>query len=413
MSLKIKIQKQGFTSDSRPSKRRVQRIESDDEGDESHAYGASNDASAEGSRRKKTRRASLDSSREERDVDAEGEVDVDIENDGDIEDTRFLPEPQAVASRSLSPAAGVKRRPSNSAVSSSKVRPRDSKSSKSKSSSKKPRRQVVWTDDEDEEFDDPDVVVTDDDNFDPDPDFSSSKKGAKSKGAKAGVGKAVGKSKSGREKEEKEITFRDERKLLPSVPESSRRPEGTKSTPVPPIDPTDEVKLQKRKLPPIKKNKPPTAGSTAPSTPSATKPIPAVSEKKDTLIPAPTSNQVGQRKPAGASTDLNLLDSSVYSELFKSTVCGPGASTPDSGLNRKQREEERRRELNRMREEARAKREAEARNSFDLQAAPEKIERFVLLRLRHSTARYPNVLGAAFKEMYDRNRASAPAAEQR
>ena len=35
-------------------------------------------------------------------------------------------------------------------------------------------------------------------------------------------------------------------------------------------------------------------------------------------------------------------------------------STPNSGLNRKQKEEERRRELNRMREEARAKREAEA-----------------------------------------------------
>ena len=38
----------------------------------------------------------------------------------------------------------------------------------------------------------------------------------------------------------------------------------------------------------------------------------------------------------------------------------PGGSTPNSGLNRKEKEEERKRELNKMREEARAKRAEEA-----------------------------------------------------
>lgn len=38
----------------------------------------------------------------------------------------------------------------------------------------------------------------------------------------------------------------------------------------------------------------------------------------------------------------------------------PAGSTPNAGLNRKEKEEERRRELNKMREEARAKRATEA-----------------------------------------------------
>lgn len=84
-----------------------------------------------------------------------------------------------------------------------------------------------------------------------------------------------------------------------------------------------------------------------------------------------------------------------------------------------------------MRDEARAKRDAEAvcthfspyflrcdsrpslqKHAFDLQAGPERIQRYEeVLRARHTTARYPNLLGAAFKEMYDRNRAR-PAAQQ-
>lgn len=42
--------------------------------------------------------------------------------------------------------------------------------------------------------------------------------------------------------------------------------------------------------------------------------------------------------------------------LMRPTICQPGGSTPNSGLNRKEKEEERKRELNKMREEDRARR---------------------------------------------------------
>lgn len=341
---------------------------------------SSYDPPARSSRRKKARHASREAAAGSEDDDyAEGDMDVDVDIDGDIEDTRFLPEPHHGTSRSISPAP-AKRRLSNAAASSSKARGKEAKSSKNKTSSKKPRRQVVWTDDEDDDFDDPEVVVTDDDDFDPEPDYSSSKKGAKGKMGKAIVGKPSAKTKGGRDKDEKEIIFRDERRLPTTASDPSRRPKAHDEVPVSSAfaaDLMDEASLpKKRKLPTIKKNKPSTAGSTAPSTPSAPKPLPAVVEKSQTSrTPAPTSNQVGTRKPAGASADINLLDSSVYSELFKSTVCDvaqrvslspsslrlqqPGVSTPNSGLNRKQKEEERRKELNRMRDEARAKRNAD------------------------------------------------------
>ena len=242
--------------------------------------------------------------------------DEDVDIDGDIEDTRFLPEPQATASRSISPiTSSSKRKHSN--ASSSKLRPKEKeKSSKSSKPSKK-RRQVVFTDSEEEDFDDPDVVVTDDDDFEPEPDHGLNKKGVKPRGVKLLIGGAKGKA---AKKEEKEITFRDERKLPPTAhtaPEFSKRvDEGSK-----PPDPLDEPILKKRKLPPIKKNKPAGGTSTGSSTPAASKPSVAVSvEKKETLTPALTSNQVGTRKLAGASSDINLLDSSVYSELFRSAV---------------------------------------------------------------------------------------------
>ncbi|KAI0819224.1 hypothetical protein BC628DRAFT_1333433 [Trametes gibbosa] len=405
MSLKIKISKNSVTSESRPVKRRKQRIDSDDEGQD-----IPYEQPAESSRRKKAHtlnRIAVD------DDYADADEDVDVDIDGDIEDTRFLPEPLAGPSRSLSPAPPAKRRLSNATGSSSKARAKESKLAKTKSSTKRSRRAVVWTDDEDDdEFDDPDVVMTDDDDFDPEPGYRKVGTG-KGKSGKVGAGKIVGKTKA--MKEEKEIVFRDERKL-PAAQDSSKRPrpqeEGQKNTVPSALDLVDEVSLpKKRKLPTIKKNKPSTAGSTAPSTPSVVKPVASVPEKTQTLLtPAPTSNQVGARKPAGASADLNLLDSSVYSELFKSK---PGLSAPNSGLNRKQKEEERKKELHRMRDEARAKREAESENAFDLQAAPDKVERFVLHRLRHSTARFPNVLGATFKEMYDRSRATASTAQPR
>ncbi|KAI0780700.1 hypothetical protein BD413DRAFT_9283 [Trametes elegans] len=414
MSLKIKINKQNLT-ESRPAKRRIQRVESDDDdGEGSNQAHESYELPPERSRRKKARTSSRAVSGESGDdTYPAGDADIEVDIDGELEDTRFLPEPRTVASRSLSPATGSRRRSANPAPSSSKLR-KEPKPTKTKSSGKKPRRQVVWTDDEDEEFDDPEVVVTDDDDFDPEPEYSD-RRSAKGKAGKGGTIKIGGKSKVTKEKEDKEITFRDERKIHSSIHDFAKRPEAQRSNSALTSELFDETSIsKKRKLPPIKKNKPPTTGSTAPSTPSTAKvaSMAASAGEKSHLTPALTSNQVGQRKPAGASADLNLLDSSVYSELFKSA---PGVSTPNSGLNRKQKEEERKRELHRMREEARAKREAEGRNSFDLQAAPEKIERFVLHRLRHSTARFPNVLGATFKEMYDQKRApsTAPAGEQR
>lgn len=43
------------------------------------------------------------------------------------------------------------------------------------------------------------------------------------------------------------------------------------------------------------------------------------------------------------------------------------------------------------------------KNAFDLQAAPDKIQRFEeMLKLRQSMARYPNILGASLKELFDR-----------
>nr|VWO98046.1 Alcohol oxidase [Ganoderma boninense] len=388
------------------SKRRIQRIDSDDE---DLVAVPSYDQDVSEPRLKKARTVSRGPSNDSGEDDYGG-ADEDIDIEGDIEDTRFLPDPPPSTSRPISPAQTTKRRLSNATASSSKSRTKDKelKSSKpSKSSGKKRRAAVVWTDDEDEdEFNDPDVVVTDDDDFDPEPGFSSKKGAVKGKSGKA-FGKSSGKGAAGK-KEDKEITFRDERKLTqPPAPESVRRAkEDEVAKPAPEF--MDEPIPKKRKLPPIKKNKPVGSTSTGPSTPAprAAAATPAKKEEpasNTTLTPAPTSNQVGVRKPAGASTDLNLLDSSVYSELF---LRAPGGSTPNSGLNRKQKEEERKKELNKMRNEARAKRDAEGRHAFDLQSGPEKIQRYEeVLRTRHSTARYPNLLGAAFKEMSERNRA--------
>ncbi|KAI1794585.1 hypothetical protein LXA43DRAFT_1114274 [Ganoderma leucocontextum] len=414
MSLKIKISRPAVIyqpPEPRPStsKRRIQRIDSDDDDLVATLGASSYDQGVSEPRQKKARTvtrgrgASKDSGEDDYEGDARDE-------DVDIEDTRFLPDPPPSTSRPISPAPSTRRRLSNATASSSKSRTKDkeSKSSKPSKSSGKKRRAVVWTDDEDEdEFNDPDVVVTDDDDFNPEPGFSSKKVGVKGRNGKV-VGKATGKGAGGK-KEDKEITFRDERKVVqPPAAEPVRRvkeDEVAKSTP----DVMDEPIPKKRKLPPIKKNKPAGSISTGPSTPAPRAPTVTPARKEEpaapttTLTPAPTSNQIGVRKPVGASTDINLLDSSVYSELF---YRAPGGSTPNSGLNRKQKEEERKKELNKMRNEARAKREAESRHAFDLQSGPEKIQRYEeVLRTRHATARYPNLLGAAFKEMSDRNRA--------
>lgn len=273
-----------------------------------------------------TSRGTSSASREDNYVDNAEDEDVDI--DGDGEDTRFLPDPSPPVSHPQSPGPSTTRRLSNIAASSSQSRTKDkdAKSSKSNRSSGKKRRAVVWTDDEDEELNNPNVVITDDDNdFNPDPELPNRKGGIKGKGSKA-PGKAGGRGASGK-KEDKEIIFRDERKVAqqPNADPLKRvkDDESVRATP----DPLDEPIPKRRKLPPIKKNKPSGSTSTGPPIPAFAKPTTATSAKKEepapaaTLTPAPTSNQVGVRKPVGASTDLNLLDSSVYSELFMRTVC--------------------------------------------------------------------------------------------
>ncbi|KAI0724003.1 hypothetical protein C8T65DRAFT_628179 [Cerioporus squamosus] len=310
-SLKIRINKQAIPPESKPTtKRRIQRIESDDEDVPSY------EPDVPEPRTKKARTHSRGASAESGDdngVAAAEDEDVDI--DGDIEDTRFLPEAIATASRSISPVASSSKR-KTVAASSSKSRPKEKDKSSKGSKSGKKRRQVVFTDSEEEELDDANVVVTDDDDFEPAPDHGLGKKGVKPRGVKLLIGGAKGKA---AKKDDKDITFRDERKPPPAPPAAEppkRVDEGPRN-----LDPLDEPVPKKRKLPPIKKNKPAGGASTGSSTPSTSKPTAAAPAAKETLTPALTSNQVGTRKPAGASSDLNLLDSSVYSELFRSAVC--------------------------------------------------------------------------------------------
>ncbi|EGN92437.1 hypothetical protein SERLA73DRAFT_147151 [Serpula lacrymans var. lacrymans S7.3] len=130
------------------------------------------------------------------------------------------------------------------------------------------------------------------------------------------------------------------------------------------------------------------------------------------------------RKPAAllGSADFDLRNASVYAELFN-----PGGAGPRSGLNRKEKEEERRKELNKMRDEARAKRAEETvsfppwvalfeimtlcvlaclqKNTFDLQSQADKISRFEdRLRQSGSLALHPNFLAAKFRDDYERER---------
>ena len=292
-----------------PSKRRAQRVAYTDDEDGDNAADAFHDAEAR-PKRKKARTVSRGASADSGDVvDEDAVVDV----DGDIEDTRFLPDPQPSGSRSISPAnASVKLRlPGRS-----KEKEKAAKPSKL---SKKPKRAVLSSDSE-EDFNEPIAVVTSDEDFDPGVEFASNKKGSKGRSGKGGASKGNGKARAVRMEEEEsdeEVVFRDERKALVSAPLDVPKRD-LKDT----SDPLDEPVPKRRKLPPIKKNKQPGSTSTGPSTPAAHKLLGAVAsvEKKETLTPAPTSNQIGVRKPAYASTDINLLDSSVYSELFRSTV---------------------------------------------------------------------------------------------
>lgn len=143
--------------------------------------------------------------------------------------------------------------------------------------------------------------------------------------------------------------------------------------------------FKKKRLPPIRKNKPGTVPSTSgtSSLSATTKPVPKPPETKggpgfaqgDTMDPL---SALKRPKRVNNQQEVNLNDRSVYEALFKHvrpssrTSCvevschsQSGGSTPRAGLNPKEKEE-RRRELDRMREEDRARRAADAVSSYYL-----------------------------------------------
>ncbi|KAI0928919.1 hypothetical protein AcV7_008735 [Taiwanofungus camphoratus] len=430
MSLRIKIPKQAQPATAQPlapsrsSKASKRRIDSEDD------EAGIRRAPADRSKRAKTEETSLGGgSGMDVDVDADGEPEVGV--DIDIE----APTTKTTTKRASSQVSNQSK---------SKVGSKGVALGSSKSTGRRSKRTVVWTDDEDEEqgsIDAGQIMAPDDEDFTPEPAPPQPKKGAttsKVKAGKAGAGAKGGKGKIKKEKEEKEFYMKDERKLPPQTVSSTakeasssatahaKRPlhkddEVDSATHTPSVATTDVQDIatvdsktkdvtppppKKLKLPTIKKNKLPAANSTTPSTPSAPlKPTHTTSEKEldTTTLPPITPGSIAARKlmtPAG-NADFDLRDKSVYAQLFSK----PAGSTPNSGLNRKEREEERRKELNRLREEARAKRVEEAKHTFDLQAPQEKIQRFEeKLRARQSIARFPNILGASFKAAYERAR---------
>ncbi|OCH93372.1 hypothetical protein OBBRIDRAFT_824088 [Obba rivulosa] len=425
MSLRIKISKTALETagsqavgPSKPSKSK-RRIDSDDEEEEV--------PESRSKRARRTRSPAYDAL----DPVDEIEEDVNIDDDDGAADSRFLPE--AVESASASPVPET--RPSGRRRGSSQASNKSAKSRAEIASNrpKRKKRTVLFSEDEDNEFIDAGasgILDPDDDDFAPEPSVSRKNsvsgrgRGTKTAVARGGRGKP--------KKEEKEISMKDERKL--SVASGSREgsagsgtvfkrsrtqddesitdsqttdivvdaddtsafeppAKAKESTPPPP---------KKRKLPPIKKNKLPTAGSSASTPGSVTAKLAAAAAGKGESTPINLPPATNARKQLDANVEIDLRDSSVYQELFLKKA---GGNTPNSGLNRKEKAEERRKELNKLREDARAKRVEEARRSFDLQAANEKISRFEeKLRRRNSMARFPNILGAVFKEAQERSR---------
>jgi len=163
--------------------------------------------------------------------------------------------------------------------------------------------------------------------------------------------------------------------------------------------------FKKKRLPPIKKNKPTATPSTnvASNFPATGKPGPVPSEAK-----AGTTLQEGsvdtlsvlkRPKRINKQQEVNLNDRSVYESLFKHS----GGSIPRAGLNLKEKEE-RRRELDRMREEDRRRRAADAEHVFNLRAQHNKITSFVeRLQARRSGALWPNILAVAFRQERERD----------
>ncbi|KLO05898.1 hypothetical protein SCHPADRAFT_707379 [Schizopora paradoxa] len=131
---------------------------------------------------------------------------------------------------------------------------------------------------------------------------------------------------------EKQVAAESAVQSRKSVTDASTSPVDPKPTPV------------KKKLPPIRKNK--SLASTAPSsglsTPSDKPAFPFPMPLHMTVNPASLPNYI-------KTADVNLADSNVYKELFKSS----GTSAPRVGVNPR---EERHKELSKMRDQAREQR---------------------------------------------------------
>ena len=218
------------------------------------------------------------------DVMANAEVDID---DAVEDDTRFLPQ---TSEEPVSKRGSAKK---------GKPPPRRTK-----------KRAVVLSDDDggEEDYEDnQEIVVDDDDDFAPEP--SSSRRIGTSK-TKGKVSKPA--------VPEKKTAARDERRVGPA----SKRGVSADD-----IDDDDDSKAgsaeptvpipKKRKLPPIKKNKPPIGTSTPSGVPVPKLPTKTSSSDNSALdnlaIPV-----VGGRKPAATANnaDFDLRDKSVYASLF-------------------------------------------------------------------------------------------------
>lgn len=198
---------------------------------------------------------------------------------------------------------------------------------------KKPKRSTMYSDDDvdfDEASREGDAMLAPGDD-----DFSPSPPADKSKGPRAKFGKGAGASTSKGKKEEREITFKDERKLpAKEAVAGSKRPrqdiEGllnpvagqpTPQSPDPAAANTVEVALEKdqepvpkkRKLPTIKKIK--AAGSTSSTPGPSSKPATEKDKAASSLPALPASLP---RKPAATAgnADLDLTNKDVYKQLF-------------------------------------------------------------------------------------------------
>ncbi|KAF9246522.1 hypothetical protein BU15DRAFT_70603 [Melanogaster broomeanus] len=433
MSLRIKIpsnpsaepQFQPSTSKRKSSSKRPL-VYSDDEEEFPDVVDTRN----EPPRAKRTRTADTD---EPSSVIEPGDVEMEVDVDRDVEpadcvadDNRFLAEdvqPLDVPIRdaSSSPSYHVKKGKAES------VKKRKKSASISAATTKK--RHIVYSDNdeadidieadftEDDLLDDTALPLVDnsDDDFEVDsvPQRGASKVKArgtsKSKSGKGATGMLKGtKGKGSREKDkdkDKGILMKDERKLVSDLfasDEAAAMSATTSAASVPDLTPSQSAKdltdpsiAKKRKLPTIKKTKTPgTINTVTPSSTAPKQPPPPAQELAKP--PLPTAEQ--RKQALTGVRDLNLGDSKVYAELFK----GTGGSTPRSGLNRREKEEERRKELDKMRDEARARRAEEAKFTFDLQSQADKIARFEQrLRAVNSTVLHPNFLAAKFRDEWE------------